>query len=919
MTEQSLLFALFALRNSLITRQELIATLEEWVRDRTRTIDQLLLARGAIVEADRQLISQLVLRHLARTEKEAAGSLRSMLVESGLSEELLAASNPDLQATLSLVGSCEETLPFVARDAAQMGQRSSIGHRFQVKQRLDQGGLGIVSIALDRELHRDVALKEIRPDRADDPFHRSKFLLEAEVTGGLEHPGIVPVYGLGSDGAGRPFYAMRLIRGANLREHIRRFHHERKPRAMPFDGMPLRKLLRRFLDICDAVAYAHSRGVVHRDLKPGNVMLGPHGETLVVDWGLAKLVDIPEPVADATSTDTIGENAASSGGRDQPAEPSLRPTIHLDATQIGTLVGTAAYAPPEQMTGDHARIGPCSDVYGLGAILYEILTGVAPARGASLQETIDNVVHGRLTAPRAVEPLVPRPLEAICLRALQREPRNRYQSVAELQAEIERWLDDQPIAALPDGPVTRVRRWLRRNRGVATTASIALVLLTIVLGASALVLEKARRSEQQLAIENGELARSEQTQRKLATVENERAKAATQFLIDSLAMADPGEGGRNLSIAEVLDRALSEVPRKFGDLPYTRSAVLNALAMAFTGLGQLEKADPLYREALALDQSTLGQGSPDTLTARSNLATNLYKLGRIDEAEQLLEENLKLVGPSRLSAHELNNYAEIQVSKRNNDQASRYFMLADRKARAEQPPDRRLLAVIAMNRARVELQEENYAAAVDQYQHALQELQEAYGEEHPMTLICVTNLAVALERSGNVDEAAQMEQRTIEMKNRILGPHHPDTLASKNNYAIRLMNHERGEEAVPYLEEVFAHMLEFMAIDDARRLDVAMRLARLHRLAGRPERAQPYLEAVLSTYRDAGLPIDGRYAGAARAQAKILAEQGRHDAARTLLQSTLEQLTPLIGTDHEITRDLQKLLNELPAEPKAVP
>src|SRR5205814_1937625 len=180
---------------------------------------------------------------------------------------------------------------------------------------------------------------------------RQRFLLEAEITGGLEHPGIVPVYGLGSYGDGRPYYAMRFIKGDSLKDAIARFHAEEALKKDPGRrSLALRKLLRRFVDICNAIDYAHSRGVLHRDIKPGNVIVGRHGETLVVDWGLAKAVGRADPDPSADERPLVPSSASGSAG-----------------TLPGSALGTPAYMSPEQARGDLAALGPQSDVYSLGA------------------------------------------------------------------------------------------------------------------------------------------------------------------------------------------------------------------------------------------------------------------------------------------------------------------------------------------------------------------------------------------------------------------------------------------------------------------------------------------------------------------------------------------------------------------------
>ena len=214
-------------------------------------------------------------------------------------------------------------------------------------------------MAHDQELNREVALKKMQDRAARDPGSRARFVIEAEVTGALEHPGIVPVYSLGTDTDGHPFYAMRFIRGDTLRDAIDR-HHKTAGLAPGADtsALSLQRLLRRFVDVCNAIDYAHGRGVLHRDLKPANIVVGNHGETLVVDWGLAKAMGKPGP---APAMD------------ERPVEPSSG--VSSVETLEGSALGTPSYMSPEQANGDLDRMGPTSDVFSLGATLYCILTG----------------------------------------------------------------------------------------------------------------------------------------------------------------------------------------------------------------------------------------------------------------------------------------------------------------------------------------------------------------------------------------------------------------------------------------------------------------------------------------------------------------------------------------------------------------
>jgi serine/threonine protein kinase len=338
----------------------------------------------------------------------------------------------------------------------QRGQDVSLGtqweatgaHRYQPQRFHAKGGLGEVFLAHDAQLHRDVALKRIQKPRARDPESQRRFLLEAEITARLEHPGVVPVHSLVQDESGQPCYAMRFIQGESLRDAIHKFHEADKTKRDPGErSLALRQMLNQFNAVCKTIAYAHSRGIIHRDIKPGNIMLGKYGETLVVDWGLAKFRGRPEEQKDQ-------------------GEPSLRPLLGSggESTQEGLAVGTPAYMSPEQATGDWETVGPESDIYSLGATLYSILTGRAPFPPGDPR---DKVKRGEFPTPRSVNKTVPRALEAICLKAMSLWPQDRYRSALDLGGDVEHWLADEPVGCFHEPLAVRCARWLRRQRVVA--------------------------------------------------------------------------------------------------------------------------------------------------------------------------------------------------------------------------------------------------------------------------------------------------------------------------------------------------------------------------------------------------------------------------------------------------------------------
>jgi len=318
-----------------------------------------------------------------------------------------------------------------------------------------RGGMGRILVAYDQYLKRDVAIKELHPDVAEDESIVRRFIGEAEITAQLEHPGVVPIHRLGQGRDGLPYYTMKMIKGDTLQEAIKAYH--RKP-----SKTELLNLVRRIVSVAKTMAFAHSKGVIHRDLKPANVMLGEHGETLVMDWGLAK------PVHQG-----IEESFVSVIHRTKQTRPEL--------TMVGAIVGTPAFMSPEQARAEENMVGPLSDVFSLGTILYYLLAGQTAFSGRSTQEVLNKVRAAIVTPPSQIKSNVPHDLEMICLKAMARLPEDRYQGAAEFAADLCRWLDDEPVAAEKDSVVNKIRRWITHHQLVVVGVLCILFLPPVLM------------------------------------------------------------------------------------------------------------------------------------------------------------------------------------------------------------------------------------------------------------------------------------------------------------------------------------------------------------------------------------------------------------------------------------------------------
>jgi serine/threonine protein kinase len=418
-------------------------------------------------------------------------------------------------------------------------------------------------------------------------------LKEAQVTGQLEHPGVVPIYELGRRPEDQsPFYTMRFVRGRTLAEAARAYH-ERRSRGEA-GALELRDLLTAFVGVCNAVAYAHSRGVLHRDLKPQNVVLGDYGEVIVLDWGLARLLDQAEEAAVSLERPVDGQ---------------------AGATVQGQVLGTPAYMAPEQAEGRLDLLGLATDVYGLGAILYEILTGRPPFAGPETTAVLRQVIHEAPARPGAVAAGVPAALEAVCLMALAKRPGERYRSAKDLAGDVQRWLAGEPVTAYRDPLMVRLGRWARKHRNTVAVSAALIQTAVVVLAVSVILIGRSRAQIDR---------------------ERRRVEAVNHFLVkDLLAQADPEQNpvGDKLTVRELLDKAAGalESSDSMKDSPEVEGTLRSTIGNTYWGLGSYQRAKEQLEKAIACQERESDTPAFERIFTKNRLCWAIYKLGSFDE------------------------------------------------------------------------------------------------------------------------------------------------------------------------------------------------------------------------------------------------------------------------------------------------
>jgi eukaryotic-like serine/threonine-protein kinase len=641
---------------------------------------------------------------------------------------------------------------------------------YELLERLGSGGMGVIYRARQVSLNRPVALKLIRSGQFASPQEIARFKMEAEAVGSLDHPNIVSVYEVGSFEDGH-FLSMKLVSGHSLEQEKSRYQQD--PRAM---ATLLAKGAR-------AVHHAHQRGILHRDLKPSNILIDEAGEPQVTDFGLAKRI-----------------------GQDQ------------GMTQTGQMVGTPAYMAPEQARAGAKGLTTAADVYGLGVILYELLTGDVPFKGATPMETLRQAAEQEPKPPSSIHRRVDRDLETICLRCLEKEPGRRYASAEGLAEELERWLRHEPIFARRTSAWMRGAKWARRRPAVA----VAIALLIAGTCVSTWQAVRARQAERQAKHEGTKQIKMAEFL--LGVLRGIKPSVAagrdTTMLREMLERAQSALGPELRGLPDIQAHLLLNMAGIYNDLGDHRKAValnrealnlfraeygpehtnviqcLNNLGLALGALGDAEAGEKANREALALCKKLLGNDHPQTVVALQNLGAVLYERGDFRGAEQVTLEALPVVRKiygetSHEVAVALGNLAAFQ--ERLNDlagaeSANRQSIAILEKLHGRLNPS---LAIRLRNLSLVLQRQGKLAEAEALTRESLETTRKLYGEEHAEVAEALYRVAEVVRAQGKLDEAESTHRKALAMRKAALGDEHPTV----SHYCARLAEvlQSRGE------------------------------------------------------------------------------------------------------------------------------
>ncbi len=702
--------------------------------------------------------------------------------------------------------------------------------RYRILHMLGEGGMGVVYEAEQENPRRAVALKLIKIGFATAELRR-RFEQESSVLGRLHHPGIAQIYeaGVADTGFGpQPFFAMELVRGQPLREYA------------DSHRLNVRQRLELLVKVCEAIDHAHQRGIIHRDLKPGNIFVEDSGQPKILDFGVARATD-----SDAQAT---------------------------RHTNLGQLVGTLAYMSPEQALADSTELDERSDVYALGVVCYELLAGRLPYRaGPNLNDAVRAIREEDPLPLSSIDRTCRGDIETIVNKALEKDKARRYLSAAELAADIQRYLADQPILARPVSTAYQLQKFAKRHK--AFVGGVAAIFVVLSLGIMASLWQAAvARQERNRAL----------AEKQRADTEAETAKAVNDFLQSDLlgqasAYAQAHSGGQpdpDLKVRTALDRAAAGISGKFRTRPAVEASVRQTIGTAYWDLGLFHEAQDQMEHALALRRRVFGEQHPETLESMMTLADLSREQGRFIPAEELFKKVL------------------------------------DIRRRALGSEHRDTLAALS-GLAAVYIGEGRDAEAETLLIKTLEIRRRVLGPEHPDTLDSMNSLSTVYTDEGKYSQAEPLVVKLLEADGRVHGADHPDTLLSMYNLAWVYLRQGKYAQAEPLVAEAFARRRRVLGEQHPDTLESMRQLARLYTLQGKYAQAEPLYAKVLELQNHLLGADDPDTAVSMHNLGVLYSYEHKDKRAEELLVKTLEIDQRTLGKDHPDTLTVLSNLGHL--------
>ena len=804
-------------------------------------------------------------------------------------------------------GSGDRVRPISEVQSAQLQAGTTLGD-YRIVRPLGQGGMGTVYEAEQSKLQRRVALKVLSQSVSTDALDR--FRREAEAGGRLSHSGIIAVHDFG-DIDGVPYIAQELVSGARDLADVLN-----DARAMPQVPVEFyREAAEVVAEIAGALQIAHEAGVIHRDIKPANILVTDEGNPKIADFGLAKVEDA------------------------------------LSLSMTGDILGTPFYMSPEQARAQRGGIDARTDIFSLGATLYELLTFRRPFDGDTAQQVFEMILQEDPLEPKKLRHNVPAELSIICMKAMEKRREDRYPTMAEMAADLRRFLNNEPIQARPPGRLRRLQKWVLRHPTRSAVIGIGAAALIVVSALLARTLEAEQEAKQKafdaqqsaLRASDAEAdaraeairataAQAEATQRakeleQVATFQAEQLRSIDPQLMgihirQTLLEAAPDQQRKafadNLSAINftniamhtlrdnLFERTIAAIDTQFAEQPLVQAQLLDTMARTLLSLGLAEDAEDPQMRAWSLRQASLGPEHPETLAAQDHCGTIQLQLGKFTEAEancsQAYETRQRILGDDHQDTLDsLNSLGALCLKQGKLFEAGKKFQKAlDGRRRTFGNEHSETLRAIDNYGSALFLQG-RYTEAETYLHESLATRRRVFGNDHPDTLHCMYEFGNLLDRQGKYSAAAALQREVLEIRQRVLGDEHPDTLSSMTAVGLSLERLGKPNEALAYVRKALETRRRILGNRHPSTLFSIHQVGFFLLNQGKYSSAEPYFREANDLSRDVLGEEHPQTLSSANSLAVLLGQLGEHSEAIELHQVVLAARLRVLGEEHPNT------------------